>query len=98
MEPMKPMKPLQPMEPMEPMKETEAWWPKELGTPSASGSADALRYAYFPDGHRLAVDDGRAVAVYDTGAKRIGGFHAKGGTLGFDTDDGPGTLDALKTV
>jgi hypothetical protein len=33
-----------------------------------------MRYAYFPQARRLAVDAGGAVMVYDTGAHQIGGF------------------------
>ena len=51
-----------------------AWWPPELGSPAASGSQGATRYAYFPDARRLAVDAGGAVRVHDTLDHRIGGF------------------------
>jgi len=34
------------------------WWPRELGTPSAIGSQNTVRYAYFANIHRLAVTTG----------------------------------------
>ena len=93
------MEPMQPMKPMKAMGHGETWWPADLGEPSASGSANAFRYAYFADRGRLAVDDGQSVQVYDTGGKRISGFHSSGGKeLGFDTEDGPATVRSLKTA
>ena len=54
--------------------QTGRWWPDGLGTPSATGAQNDMRYACFPDTRRLAVmRDGR-VRVYDTGEHRIGGF------------------------
>ena len=54
--------------------QTSRWWPEGLGTPSATGAQNDMRYACFPDQRRLAVmRDGR-VRVYDTGDHRIGGF------------------------
>src|SRR5208283_5174970 len=42
------------------------WWPAELGAPSATGSQNNLRYAYFAGSRRLAVDSGGDIWVYDT--------------------------------
>jgi hypothetical protein len=50
------------------------WWSEELGTPSATGSQNNLRYAVFPDKRRLAIDMGGRVTVYDTADHQIGGF------------------------
>lgn len=42
------------------------WWPGDLGMPASSGAQNHVRYAVFPQTHRLALDiDGR-VTVYDT--------------------------------
>lgn len=99
MEPMKPMPPMKPMAPMGHGEKADAWWPADLGDPGATGSANALRYAYFAAKHRLAVDDGKGVTVYDTGGKRIHGFHSSGASgLGFETDDGKAGLESLKAV
>ena len=34
------------------------WWPDGLGRPSATGSQNGMRYACFPDTHRVAVGAG----------------------------------------
>jgi hypothetical protein len=47
------------------------WWPANLGTPSAVGAQNDLRYAVFP--RRLAIKDGDHVELYDTGNHRIFG-------------------------
>jgi hypothetical protein len=98
MEQMKVMKPMKSLEPI--TKGSEAakrWWPPELGTPSVSGSSNDLRYAYFSGRHRLAVDDGRHIKIYDTGGKPISGFSSSDGkTLTLDTLEGPRKLTSLK--
>jgi hypothetical protein len=52
-------------------KQSSDWWPAGLGTPSAVGAQNDLRYAVFP--RRLAIKDGDRVEVYDTGNHRIFG-------------------------
>jgi hypothetical protein len=52
-------------------KQSSDWWPTGLGTPSAVGAQNDLRYAVFP--RRLAIKDGDHVEVYDTGNHRIFG-------------------------
>ena len=100
---MKPMKPMQPMKPLEPItKSSEAaqrWWPHELGTPNVRGPSNDLRYAYFAGKHRLAVDDGQHVTVYDSAGELISGPSSSDGkTLAFETGDGPRKLSSLKVV
>ena len=51
----------------------EDWWPENLGRPSASGSQNGMRYACFPDAHRVVVEQAGNVTVYDSGDHRIGG-------------------------
>jgi hypothetical protein len=53
------------------MQQEPAWWPANLGTPSAVGAQNDLRYAVFP--RRLAIKDGAHVEVYDTGNHQIFG-------------------------
>jgi hypothetical protein len=43
-----------------------AWWGADLGTASATGSQNNIRYAYFPASRRLAVAIGDRVTLYDT--------------------------------
>jgi hypothetical protein len=50
-----------------------AWWPPDLGVPSATGGQNASRYAIFPTARRLVVQTGNATRVFDTGEHRIGG-------------------------
>jgi hypothetical protein len=58
------------------------WWPSELGSPSATGSQNNVRYAYFANNRRLAVKTGGEVWVYDTLDHQIGGFSQQQGTGG----------------
>ena len=48
------------------------WWPAGLGTPSAVGGQNDLRYAVFP--RRLVINDNGRVEIYDTGSHRIFGI------------------------
>jgi hypothetical protein len=50
------------------------WWPEGLGQPGSTGAQNDMRYAYFPQSGRLAIDVHGTVTVYDTGAHQIGGF------------------------
>jgi hypothetical protein len=78
------------------------WWPSELGSPSATGSQNDMRYAYFADAHRLAVRTGPAdVWVYDTQAHRIGGFSQQQGgspSISFSSQYGTVNLSSLPVV
>ena len=59
-----------------------SWYPAALGTPTSSGSQNRSRYAWFSATRRLAIDDGHAVTVYDTGDHRIGGVSQQQGSHG----------------
>lgn len=77
------------------------WWPEGLGTASATGAQNDMRYACFPDRGRLAVmQDGR-VRLYDTGEHRIGGFSQQqsgGKSLSFTSQLGTVRLEDLTEV
>ena len=77
------------------------WWPEDLGTASASGAQNDMRYACFPDQRRLAVmRDGR-VRVYNTGEHRIGGFSQQQSgdqSLSFTSQLGLVRLEDLREV
>ena len=96
------MEPMKPMEPMEPMKGQEPWWPEALGQPSTAGSEDDLRYAYFADGHRLAVSRCGGVTIYDTAGHEITGVsqHRGGGEgqISFSSPMGDVPISSLKKV
>jgi hypothetical protein len=67
------------------------WYPSELGTPSAIGAQNSLRYAVFPGKRRLVIDDGGNIQTYDTGEHRIYGIaqaQSTGQTLTFTSQDG----------
>lgn len=77
------------------------WWPQELGYPSASGSQNSMRYAYFPNSRRLAVDAGGEVWVYDTQDHQIGGFSQQQGgnnSITFSSQYGNVNLSSLQVV
>lgn len=63
------------------------WWPADLGdSPNTAGTQNGGRYAYFAAAGRLAVEQGGAVAVFDTGGRRIVGVSQQ------QTGGAPGTL------
>jgi len=78
-----------------------AWWPGELGTPSATGSQNSMRYAYFADACRLAVEFDGEVRVHDTLDHRIGGFsqqQGRGGEISMTSQHGRIDLESLPVV
>jgi hypothetical protein len=77
------------------------WWPSELGSPSATGAQNNVRYAYFSNGRRLAVKTGTDVWVYDTLDHQIGGFSQQqgmGGSITFGSQYGTVNLASLPIV
>ena len=77
------------------------WYPAELGMPNAVGSQNNLRYAYFANAQRLAVDTGGDVWVYDTLNHQIGGFSQQQGSSGsitFSSQFGTVSLTDLPVV
>lgn len=81
---------------------TANWWPGDLGIPSTSGAQNNMRYAWFPQSRRLAVDLGGSVWVYDTGDHQIGGVSqqqsGQGMTLTFTSQHGVINLASLPVV
>lgn len=77
------------------------WWPEELGSPNASGDQNNTRYAYFAYSHRLAVETGGQVWVYDTLDHQIGGFsqqQGSGGSILFSSQFGTVNLSTLPVI
>lgn len=71
-----------------------SWWPAELGSPNGSGGQNNVRYAYFSNARRLAVEINGNVTVYDTLDHQIGGVSQQqgyGGSLTLTSQYG--TLD-----
>jgi hypothetical protein len=95
---MEKMKPMTPMKPMEPMK-VDKWWPDELGSPSTSGSADDVRYAYFPGKRRLIIERAGHRTIFDTADHQLTGAlqaSAEEKTLWFLSDRGRVDVESLR--
>ena len=77
------------------------WWPRDLGEPSATGNQNNVRYAYFANARRLAVETNGQVWVYDTLDHRIGGFSQQqgvGGSILFTSQYGTVNLASLPVI
>jgi hypothetical protein len=77
------------------------WWPSELGSPTATGAQNNVRYAYFANARRLAVKTGSDVWVYDTLDHQIGGFsqqQGQGSSIVFGSQYGTVSLGSLPVV
>ena len=67
------------------------WWPADLRWPNSTGAQNGVRYAYFAQARRLAIEVNGTVTVYDTLDHSIGGFSQQqsyGGTLSFNSQYG----------
>jgi Short C-terminal domain len=77
------------------------WWPAGLGNPSATGAQNTVRYAFFPEKGRLAIDHDGKVEVYDTLDHLIQGFGQQqggGSSLTFTSQHGLVRIDSLPLV
>ncbi|MCR0981479.1 SHOCT domain-containing protein [Roseomonas populi] len=80
---------------------SSSWWPADLGSPAWSGAQNDMRYAYFPAIHRLAVQVGGQVTLYDTQGHRVGGVSQQQGgsqVLSLSSDRGTIRLEDLQRV
>jgi hypothetical protein len=67
------------------------WWPADLGRPTSTGTQNDVRYAYFAQTRRLAIEVNGRVTVYDTLDHQISGFsqqQSSGGSLTFSSQHG----------
>jgi hypothetical protein len=67
------------------------WWPADLGRPTSTGAQNDVRYAYFAQTRRLAIEVNGRVTVYDTLDHQISGFsqqQSTGGSLTFSSQHG----------
>jgi hypothetical protein len=67
------------------------WWPGDLRWPNSTGAQNGVRYAYFAQARRLAIEVNGRVTVYDTLDHQIGGFSQQqsyGGALSFNSQYG----------
>ncbi|MBC7681080.1 MAG: SHOCT domain-containing protein [Ferruginibacter sp.] len=58
------------------------WWGSDLRFPNSTGGQNDMRYAYFAQARRLAIDVGGQVTVYDTLDHSIGGVSQQSGGYG----------------
>ncbi len=71
------------------------WWPDGLGRASATGAQNGMRYACFPDRHRVAVEQAGRVTLYDSGDHRISGVsQQQSGTQELTFSSQNGTISA----
>ena len=80
---------------------TGDWWPADLRWPNSTGSQNHVRYAYFAQARRLAIEIGSTVTVYDTLDHQIGGFSQQqsvGGTLSFNSQYGLMDVASLPVI
>jgi len=67
------------------------WWPGDLRWPNSTGAQNGVRYAYFAQARRLAIEVNGRVTVYDTLDHQIGGFSQQqsyGGSISFNSQYG----------
>lgn len=67
------------------------WWPADLRWPNSTGAQNDVRYAYFAQARRLAIEVHGKVTVYDTLDHQIGGFSQQqsyGGSISFNSQYG----------
>lgn len=80
-------------------RQSNQWWPVELGNPFSSGAQNSTRYAIFPN--RLAVDVNGQVTVYDTLDNNISGISQQQGgnnSLTFSSQYGTILVSSLPIV
>jgi hypothetical protein len=79
----------------------QQWWPADLGAPSSTGSQNDVRYAYFAQLNRLAIELHGKVTVYDTLDNRLSRFsqqQSHAGSLSFYSQHGLIDVSTLPVV
>ena len=77
------------------------WWGADLRWPNSTGAQNNVRYAYFSQVHRLAIEVGGHLTVYDTLDHSIGGFSQQqsgSGTMSFNSQYGLVDVGSLPVV
>lgn len=77
------------------------WWGPELRWPNSTGAQNGVRYAYFAQACRLAIEVNGRVTIYDTLNHQIGGFSQQqsyGGSLSFTSQFGLIDVTSLPVV
>jgi len=79
----------------------DPWWGEGLGRATTIGSQNGVRYAYFPDDERLALENDGRLTLYDTKGYEITGVsqeQSNGWSLCFATPEGMVSPDKLPVV
>jgi len=87
--------------PEAPGRASGEWWPAELGFPNGAGAQNQVRYAYFNQKRRLAVELNGHVTVYDTLDHQISGVsqqQGRGGSLTLTSQHGTVSVSTLPVV
>jgi len=87
--------------PEAPGRASGQWWPAELGFPNGTGAQNQVRYAYFNQTHRLAIELNGHVTVYDTLDHQISGVsqqQGRGGSLTLTSQHGTVSVSTLPVV
>jgi hypothetical protein len=77
------------------------WWGPSLRWPDATGAQNGVRYAYFSQARRLAIEVNGRVTIYDTLDHHIGGFSQQqsgSGSLSFNSQYGLVDVASLPVV
>ena len=77
------------------------WWPSDLRWPNSTGAQNGVRYAYFSQARRLAIELGGRTTVYDTLDHQIGGFsqqQSANGSISFNSQYGLIDVASLPVV
>ncbi|NML18322.1 SHOCT domain-containing protein [Azohydromonas caseinilytica] len=77
------------------------WWGPSLRWPDSTGSQNGVRYAYFAQARRLAIEVHGRVTIYDTLDHHIGGFSQQqsgSGSLSFTSQYGLVDVASLPVV
>ncbi|MEO6320230.1 MAG: SHOCT domain-containing protein [Polaromonas sp.] len=77
------------------------WWGPSLRWPNSTGAQNGVRYAYFAQARRLAIELGGKLTIYDTLDHLIGGFSQQqsyGGAISFNSQYGLIDVTTLPVV
>ncbi|MGF6266954.1 hypothetical protein OKW49_007948 [Paraburkholderia youngii] len=77
------------------------WWPAELGRPNSTGAQNDVRYAYFAQPRRLAIEVNGKVTLYNTLDHQISGFsqqQSRGASLTLASQHGLVAVASLPVV
>lgn len=79
----------------------DEWWGPTLRWPNSTGSQNGMRYAYFGQARRLAVEANGSVTIYDTLDHHIGGFSQQqgyGSSFSFSSQYGQFDISSLPVI